>query len=76
MDVCELLTKSLEDAEFDIYNATDMADVDTARRKALADIHGGQEATYLTQEQAAEWRGRIEKVATFRRVSLGWREPG
>ena len=36
MDVYELLTKSLEDAEFDIYNATDVDAVDTARRKALA----------------------------------------
>lgn len=76
MDVRELLIKSLEGAEFDIYNASEVADVGTLRRKAMADIHGGQEATYLTQEQAAEWQGRIEKVATFRRASLGWREPG
>lgn len=74
MDVRELLTKSLEDAEFDIYNASDMADVDTFRRKALADIHGGRKAEILSEIEADDWKQRIENVATFRRESLGWRE--
>lgn len=74
MDVFELLTKSLEDAEFDIYNATDVSDVDAARRKALADIHGGREAGMLSEAEAESWRKRITDVSTFRRASLEWRE--
>lgn len=73
MDVFELLTKSLEDAEFDIYHATDVTDVDTARRKALADIHGGREAGMLSEAEAESWRKRITDVSTFRRASLEWR---
>lgn len=74
MDVFELLTKSLEDAEFDIYHATDVTDVDTARRKALADIHGAEEAKMLSAKEAESWRKRITDVSTFRRASLEWRE--
>lgn len=74
MDVLELLTKSLEDAEFDIYNASDVSDVDTARRKALADIHGAREAEVFSESEAESWKKRIETVATFRRASLEWRE--
>jgi len=74
MDVYELLTKSLEDAEFDIYNSSDVGDVDTARRKALADIHGGREAKILSESEAESWEKRIQSVATFRRASLEWRE--
>ena len=74
MDVYELLTKSLEDAEFDIYNATDVDAVDTARRKALADIHGAERAKMLSESEAEGWRKRITDVSTFRRASLEWRE--
>lgn len=74
MDVFELLTKSLEDAEFDIYNAADVDAVDTARRKALADIHGAEEAKMLSTAEAESWRKRITDVSTFRRASLEWRE--
>ncbi len=74
MDVYELLTKSLEDAEFDIYNATDVDAVDTARRKALADIHGAQQAKMLSESEAEGWRRRITDVGTCRRASLEWRE--
>lgn len=74
MDVLELLTKSLEDTEFDIYNAIDVADVVAARRKALADIHGGREAGMLSETEAESWKKRIEDVSTFRRASLEWRE--
>lgn len=74
MDVYELLTKSLEDAEFDIYNASDVSDVDTARRKALADIHGAREAGMFSEAEADSWKKRIEDVSTFRRASLEWRE--
>lgn len=74
MDVFELLTKSLEDAEFDIYHATDVTDVDTARRKALADIHGAERAKMLSEAEAESWRKRITDVSTFRRASLEWRE--
>ena len=74
MDVFELLTKSLEDAEFDIYNATDVDAVDTARRKALADIHGAEQAKMLSESEAEGWRKRITDVSTFRRASLEWRE--
>ena len=73
MDVFELLTKSLEDAEFDIYHATDVTDVDTARRKALADIHGAEQAKMLSEAEAESWRKRITDVSTFRRASLEWR---
>ena len=74
MDVFELLTKSLEDAEFDIYHATDVSDVDAARRKALADIHGAEQAKMLSEAEAESWRKRITDVSTFRRTSLEWRE--
>ena len=74
MDVYELLTKSLEDAEFDIYNATDAATVDTARRKAMADIYGAEQAKMLSAAEAEGWRKRITDVSTFRRASLEWRE--
>ena len=74
MDVFELLTKSLEDAEFDIYHATDVTDVDTARRKALADIYGAEQAKMLSEFEAESWRKRITDVSTFRRTSLEWRE--
>lgn len=74
MDVFELLAKSLEDAEFDIYHATDVTDVDTARRKALADIHGAEQAKMLSEAEAESWRKRITDVSTFRRASLEWRE--
>ena len=74
MDVFELLAKSLEDAEFDIYHATDVSDVDTARRKALADIHGAEQAKMLSEAEAESWRKRITDVSTFRRASLEWRE--
>ena len=74
MDVFELLTKSLEDAEFDIYHATDVTDVDAARRKALADIHGAEQAKMLSEAEAESWRKRITDVSTFRRTSLEWRE--
>lgn len=74
MNVRELLTKSLEDAEFDIYQASDIQDVDTARKKALADIYGGQEAELFTETEAESWRKRIREVATFRWASLEWRE--
>ena len=74
MDVYELLTKSLEDAEVDIYHATDVSDVDTYRRKALADIHGAEQAEMLSATEAESWRKRITDVSTFRRASLEWRE--
>lgn len=74
MDVFKLLTKSLEDAEFDIYHATDVSDVDAARRKALADIHGAEQAKMLSEAEAESWRKRIMDVSTFRRASLEWRE--
>ena len=74
MDVFELLTKSLEDAEFDIYHATDVSDVDAARRKALADIHGAEQAQMFSEAEAESWRKRITDVSTFRRTSLEWRE--
>ena len=74
MDVFELLAKSLEDAEFDIYHATDVTDVDTARRKALADIYGAEQAKMLSEFEAESWRKRITDVSTFRRTSLEWRE--
>lgn len=74
MDVFKLITKSLEDAEFDIYHATDMADVDTARRRALADIHGAEQAKMFSETEATQWRKRITDASTFRRASLEWRE--
>jgi hypothetical protein len=74
MDVYELLTKSLEDAELDIYNGTDVENVDSARRKALADIHGAQVAEMFSETEAENWKKRIEKVTAFRRASLEWRE--
>lgn len=74
MDVYELLIKSLEDAEFDIYHAADTATVEDARRKALADIHGGEVSRILSQTEVESWKKCIENVATFRRASLEWRE--
>lgn len=74
MDVCELLTKSLEDAEIDIYHSTDTGDVETLRQKALADIHGAREAGFFTGTEADSWKKRIQDVSAFRRASLEWRE--
>lgn len=74
MDVYELLVKSLEDAEFDIYHGTDVENVDATRRKALADIHGAKEAEMFSETEAESWKQRIERVATFRRASLKWHE--
>lgn len=74
MDVCQLLTKSLEDAEIDIYHATDVAVVEELRRKALADIHGAEKATMLSEFEVETWKKRITEVSEFRRASLEWRE--
>ncbi len=74
MSVVEMLVQALSDAEFEIYNATDVETVDATRRKALADIYGAQEAKMFSETEAEGWRKRIWDVATFRRTSLEWRE--
>lgn len=74
MDVYKLLIKSLEDAEFDIYNAADTFDVRTTRQKALADIHGAKVSGMFSETEAESWKKRIENVSAFRQASLEWRE--
>lgn len=74
MDVYELLTKSLKDAEVDIYHATDVAVVEELRRKALADIHGAEETKMLAEFEVESRKKRITEVSEFRRTSLEWRE--
>lgn len=74
MDVFELLTKSLEDAEFDIYHAADAESVEEIRRKSLADIYGAKEAGFFTGAEADSWKKRIKDVSTFRWASFEWRE--
>lgn len=73
MNVQELLVKSLEDAEFDIYQATDVETVDAACQKALSDIHGAEVAQLFSDGQVEAWKSRIQQVVDFRRASLEWK---
>lgn len=74
MSVYEMLTKSLEDAEIDIYHATDVAVVEELRRKALADIHGAEKAKMLSEFEVESWKKRITEVSEFRCASLRWQD--
>lgn len=66
-----LLISELEEIEFDIHKAEEVAEVENLREKADHILRGAKASTVFDNAKQSEWEGRIQQVVAYRFAALG-----